>query len=494
MGAFYWGGKFFAYASRFITGILLARFLAAEQYGLYNLSLTVIEIAAGLGAMGLAAALVRYIPIFVSQRDEKRIWGMIQLGLGLPTLLSLLLGIGLYTQAEFVAEQLFAEPNLTPLLKLLSPLLVFFTLGDMIAAATRGFKNVHYTVIAQDIAKSTVKFVLILALVIVGLNTTGSVVIIGLTEVLTCLLLLFFLNKQFSLKRPLLAAKREVGEVLRFSLPGYFAGLTTTFSSNIRTLLLGTLHDVTAVGVFAAARQVNLISDMFHTSIVTVSQPIVAELSSRPNKEQLKGFYQTMSRWSFILNLPFFCLIILFSDAILHIFGESFADGVVVLRILAWAGLINTSTGICGVLLDMSGNTHLKLVNTIVSVATSIGLSFLMIPSWGLMGAATASLASAVIVNLLRLVEVFMIFRLLPYNPSFLKPIIAGFIAFGVDWGFDHWLLGGVSPVYLVVKVIIFLSIYISLMLALGLSDEDRMVLARLRQRFGLFLPKRQVF
>lgn len=483
------GGKFFAYGARFVIGILLARFLAAEQYGLYNLSFAAVEIAAGLAACGLGAALVRYIPIYRSRQDESRLWGTIQIGLILPALVSLFLSIALYILAIPIAEQWFEEPKLAPLLQLVSPAIVFFTLVDMLAAATRGFKEMRYTVIAQDVVLSVVKLFLLLAMVLIGLTAARAVTATSLTEMIVCGLLFFFLNKQFPLRRPLATGQREIGEIVKFSSPMYLADIIIKFSGNIKALLLGTLHNVASVGVFSVASQVTMISDMFHSSIVTVSQPIISEISSRGDRNQLKNFYQTVSRWSLTLNFPLFLALLLFPGPIISIFGETFTNGIVVLKILAWTGLVNTGTGICGVLIDMSGNTRLKLVNTIISVTVSISLSFLMIPTWGLIGAAIASLTSAIIINLLRLIEVFILFRLLPYNAIFLKPLIAGGIAFSLMW-IASWFYPTVDLLHLIVSLPLLVAIYVGLLLLLGLSEEDRLIVQRLRRRVENMLSR----
>lgn len=476
------GGKLFTYGARFVTGLILARFLAAEQYGLYNLGQTAVELCAGIASLGLATALVRYVPIYASRKDQARLWGLIQVSTGIPVLFSIVLSMGLYFLADPIAEHLFNEPKLAPLLQLASLVVPIFTLADMLAAATRGFKNMHYTVIAQDIVNSIVKFLLIVGLIIFGLNALRTMTAVGLTEIVVCSLLLYFLNKQFPLFRPWRAAQREAGEFLRFSLPVYASSLITTFSSNIKGILLGSLHSVSSVGIFVVAAQVTSLSDLFHSSIVTVSMPIVSELHNRGDMEQLKRFYQIMTRWSFTLNLPLFLLVVLFPGPIIALFGKSFAEGVIVLRILGWAALVNTGTGICGVLLDMSGNTQLKLINTITTVIVTIALNILLIPGWGLLGAAVASLAAGVIVNLLRLGEVFFMFRLLPYDISFAKPITAGLAALFVSWAARHWLPPQ-GILYLAIHILILVTVYISVILLLGLSQDDQMVLVRLRQR-----------
>jgi len=117
-----------------------------------------------------------------------------------------------------------------------------------------------------------------------------------------------------------------------------------------------------------------------------------------------------------------------------------------------------------------------------------VGLNVLLIPRWGMVGAATASLAAVAINNLLRLIEVYILFRLLPYNVSFLKPVTAGLAALAAALALGRLLPAEASLLYAAVNVIILLAAYVGAILLLGLSEEDRSVLARLRGRLNIVL------
>lgn len=480
------GGKLFVYGSRFVISIFLARVLAAEQYGLYNLSLTAIELAAMLASLGLATGLVRYVPIFASRKDEAGLWGAIQIGLGYSTLLSLVTAISLFALADPISVYLFEEPRLAPILRLASLIVPFFTLSDMTAAATRGFKNVKYTVIAQNLAQPAIRFALLVVLfIIVGLNARWAVLASGVTEMVTAGILLYFLNKQFSLKRSIQSARRETREILQFSLPVYGSNLVAKFGASLKTVLLGAYGTVANVGVFALANQLSLLSDMFHSSIGTIAQPIIAELHSKGDKQELNRFYQLMTKWSVTINLPLFLILFLFAGPILALFGKSFASGETVLRMLAWVGFLDIATGIGGIMIDMTGYTRLKFVNTISTLVVSIGLSAWLIPVWGLMGAAVASLAVAIIINFLRLIEVYVLMRMLPYNFGFIKPVLVGLLTTVVVLMTSHFLPPEANLLYLIIGIAVLLVVYAGLTFAMGLSDEDRMILARFRKRLG---------
>ena len=482
-GSIIFSSSLFSYGVRSVLGIVLARSLGPEQFGLYNLSLTTIAIASGLSLLGMKTAMVRYVSLYLSRRDERGVWGTIQVGVGLTAAISIFLGISLYLGAELIAQQLFHDPRLAPLLRLVSLVVPFLTLVDILAATTRGFKKMQYTAIATDMSQPVMKLLLTVALLVTGLTAAKALVAHNVSVIIAFVLLVYFLNGLFPLKRPLTAIGRETKEMLAFSLPIYFGYLIQTFRGNIQTILLGAMQTVASVGLFTVAAQVESVSDMFHQSIATSSMPIISELHAQGDREGMGRFYQTLTKWTFALNLPFFMTVVSFPATILSIFGDDYVGGALALTILAWGALINTATGICGVVITMTGNTRLSFVNSLVATVLTVSLSALLIPRWGVVGVATASLVAASTINLLRLLEVFFLFRLLPYDASFLKPILAGLAAFLVAWFIRQALHTETSLVYAAMNAAILFAVYGGMILLLGLSEEDRAVLTRVARR-----------
>jgi O-antigen/teichoic acid export membrane protein len=233
-----------------------------------------------------------------------------------------------------------------------------------------------------------------------------------------------------------------------------------------------------------------MVGKLFQSSIVAASMPVVARLHDKGEKKQLETVYQSMTKWTLTFNLPLFLIMILFPTQILSLFGKSFVGGATALMILASARLADAGTGICGVVIDMTGNTRLKLINTITTVGITIGLNILLIPRLGLVGAAIATVTAALLVNALRVVEIFILFRLLPYNKSFIKPVAAGIVAFVTARLIEGSIPAYSNVIYLAFGVGFIFAIYASTLVLLGLSREDRLVLAQVRARFNI-LPSR---
>jgi len=482
-------GSLFQQSMRFALGVLVARSMGAEQYGLYSLADTAFYMIIGLSALGLFPALVRYISAFASHRDEASLWGTLQVGLGIPFVVSVLAGASLLVFARPFAELMFHEPRLVPVLWVVAFGLPFGTLLSMAGAALRGFNRMEYNVIAQDIFFPLIKLIIVMALAITGLNAVKVMTVHAIGAVVTCVILFYFLHKLFPLNRPWRAGRRNAKEILVFSLPIYGSTLITLFGQNMQTVLLGALSEIMSVGVFSVAAKVNVAGTMFGDAINTAAEPIVSELYTKEEYGQLRHFYQNMSKWTFAAGLLMFFIILLFSKPILSVFGDDFTVGSVALVILSCGSLVKASIGIAEVMIIMTGNTWLNTVNTIMALVLGTVLSFWLIPRFGVVGAAIAITGVGFILNLVRVLEVFALFRLLPYNKGFIKPLVAGAVAVIATYAMAQWVFVKSNLVGTVLNIGFLMAVYVGMMLLLGLSEEDRIVLAHLRGRLKAALP-----
>jgi len=247
-------------------------------------------------------------------------------------------------------------------------------------------------------------------------------------------------------------------------------------------MLLGMLNTLASVGIFTVAMRIRMVGRAFHNAIVMMSMPIVSDLYGQKKIEELGSFYRTMTKWTFTFNIPLFLIVLLFPDTLLLVFGSSFVAGSIALIILAFGDLINAATGICGVLVTMTNNSWLNTLNSIVSLSLNITLSVLLIPKFGVTGVATATAISLIVVNILRVTQVFWLFKILPYDITFIKPVLAGLIALISIWSLKNLFnySGGFTAV---LYFALLLAIFSGSIFLLGLSPEDKMILQRLTNR-----------
>lgn len=478
-------GQLFEYASRFLFGIILARSVGAEGYGLYNIGDTVASTASIFALLGLPSGVVRFLPAAIGEDDEERAWGILQVAIALVGAFSLLLAVGVFGLSEWIAWRLFHEPAAVPVLRLATVWVPLTAMGLLLAAATRGFKRMRYQVYANSIAFNVIRVALTALVLSVGLGVPGVFVANAVASAITVGLLVYFLNRLFPLRRPLRAARRNTRRLLSFSLPLFLTQVIHQLRSQIELLVLGVLGTVAAVGVYGAALRIQMVGMALLFAVQTAAMPIIADLHHRGKHAQLRRLYRTLTKWAFSFNLPFFLTTILFAKPILAIFGQEFTIGAPVLIIAALGTLISAGTGICSATINMTGHSKLSFYNSLISLVLRVTLDVLLIRAWGMVGAAVATGLVVVIMSVVLLLQVRWILGAWPYDLTFVKPIVAGLVAFLVGLVTTRLTPAGLNLSYLVLDVGLLWSSYAAVTVLLRLSEEDQMVVNRVKMQFG---------
>jgi O-antigen/teichoic acid export membrane protein len=353
-----------------------------------------------------------------------------------------------------------------------------------LSSITQGFKRMEYQVYAEDITLNLLKLVLTVIFLIMGLGVVGAVLAHNISVAVAMGMLLLFVHRLFPLNRPLNPAKRNVRGMLGFTLPVYLTRVLSRFSGHIESLILGSLGLVSGVGVYTTALRLSGVGMLFHQSLQRIAMPMISELYSQGERKQLNRMYRTLTKWGLTFNLPIFLTIALFAEPLLSIFGSDFVAGASGLVILAFANLFNASTGVCGSMITMSGHSKLTFINSIEYLVINIALDIVLIPRWGVVGAALAVTLTEVTINILRTIQVLVLLGSWPYDRSYLKPLTASLLAGGAAYLVRHWTGFAPGLLQLLVGGVVLWVIYACVVIALRLSEEDRLVLNRLWARY----------
>jgi len=478
-------GQLFEYASRFLFGLVLARSIGAEGYGLYNLGDTLASTLSLFALLGLPSGVVRFLPSALREGDEDRVWCILQVAIALVGAFSLVLAVGAFGLSDWIARQLFQEPAAVPVLRLASIWAPLTAVGLVLAAVTRCFKRMEYQVYANSIAFNVSRIALTALALGLGLGVSGVFVANAVAGAITVGLLVYFLNRLFPLRRPLRTARRNTRQLLSFSLPLFLTQVIRQLRSQIELLILGIVGTVVSVGVYGAALRIQMVGTALLFAVQTAASPIIADLHHQGNQAQLRRLYRTLTKWAFSFNLPFFLTTILFAEPILAIFGREFTTGTPVLVIAALGTLIDAATGICSVIINMTGHSRLSFYNAAASLILRVALDVLLIRAWGMVGAAVATGLVVFIMGVVLLLEVRWVLGSWPYDLTFFKSVAAGFVALIVGLVMTRLAPPGLNLFYLVLDVGLLWLSYAGVTLLLRLSEEDQMVVDRIKRQFG---------
>jgi O-antigen/teichoic acid export membrane protein len=466
--------------------VAVARALGTAGFGLYLLALAVSTFLAEACDLGLDYGVLRFGAIARGAGDLGRLRAVVRRGvLGAFTagsLASLLLISG----ATLVARA-FGKPEMIPVLIPLAVAIPFTGTAEVVRAALRGMGRAAPSVASDSLITPGLR----LGMVLVALHITADprhvAIAYAITEVVALLATLGMLLRVLASQgRPSPRRGRSWSKVrapglFRYSLPMSLNRLLLYTNNQTEVLVLGLLRPSGPVGVFGVARRLSMLIGSLLASITVLFNPTVADLHHRRDHGQLDRLFRTATRWLFTFGFPLCLIEVAFSRDLLHVFGEGFTGGATALAILALGQLVNVGTGTVAGVLAMIGRARMSVLNSVFFLSLSLVLDFLMIPAWGILGAAIANATSLAAVNVLRVIQIRKVLGIFPYDRRFLRPLGAGLIGGTVALLLP---LAGLDPgPRLALRVLVLGIVYLGTLAAFGIDPVDREIAKAIRDR-----------
>ena len=120
---------------------LVAR-LGSSEYGLFSLAIIIVSFLSIIATFGFRTGIIRYIAYYKGKKDDKGIKGSIISSLKVSLPLSLFLTFILFIFSEKISVLIFHNPDLTPILRIISLSLPFLALSELFISAITGFQKI----------------------------------------------------------------------------------------------------------------------------------------------------------------------------------------------------------------------------------------------------------------------------------------------------------------------------------------------------------------
>lgn len=199
-------------------------------------------------------------------------------------------------------------------------------------------------------------------------------------------------------------------------------------STRLDVVLLGILSTSFDVGLYHVAARIAVLSSVLLVLFNMIIGPRAARMLADGETDMLQHQISGFIRWICVATLPWFILLVFFSQEILALFGEEYVAADLVLAILAVAQAINIATGPAGTLLNAGKREKDLLVSVWIGLLSSAVLLTTLIPVYGLLGAAVATASGVVLMNIYASIRVYQLFGINPtvFSTKFLKVRLPG--------------------------------------------------------------------
>ncbi len=438
--------------------IFLARVLGINDLGLYFLGLSIVFFLGVIGNMGLNAATVRFTSIYNTEEGRRqKLKGITIAASVMSFLFGMVLVAVVFVLADVASGRIFHKPELGGILKVFALSIPFECSMRVLLGSTQGLKLMGYTAITENILWVAARFLLTLVLIYgFDMKLEGAVWAYTVSSVISACAALYFTNRHIPLFKRKDSPVFEYREILKFSLPMAFSETVYNLLAQADVLILGLFMTSSSIGVYSIAVRVVVMAQIVFNIFIPVFNPFISELYEKNNLVKLSKLLKAITRWNVMASFPIFMSIMCFPGVFLRIFGGEFLQASSCLFVLVLARIFTSPSVLPNSMLAMSGRPELQLVNNIILLVLTVILNYVLIPSYGIIGAAVATGTCLVIASLIRIVEVYRLMKIHPFTSSLVKPVVCGLIAFVISYALLKFVASDSYAVNLGIMVIFY--------------------------------------
>jgi stage V sporulation protein B len=413
----------------FLLFLLLARDLGAEGYGLLYAVIGLFSYLSFFRDFGLNTALAKYIPEFTVKRE----YGKIRSSIVFVLLFQAIFAIGIVAVLFIFSGQLatayFKTQDAVTPLKILSMwyfVTVFFML---VKGIFQGFQNM---LAFSAMEFFTIFLPFVLAVLFVGafsLGVSGAALAYFLGLSIAMAGSIFFLIRGYPqiFREKSSIAKPLAKKLLKFAIPVFIGGLGLVIVSYTDIVLITVFYSTKMVGFYGVASQMAHFSWLFAAAIGTVFLPMIAELWEKREKKILGSAIHFLIKIYSVLIIPVVLVFIAFPEIVINLLlGPGYLPAATTLQIISLVAIIYVMYTIPSTVLNGIGKPVIAAKVIGVMACFNLFGNLILIPTYGIEGAATVSLLSYIIGAILMLYFTRKFVRyVLPYL-SILKALIGG--------------------------------------------------------------------
>ncbi len=425
------------------VGIIMPQFFDTAQIGLVQIFIAVSLIFSQFATLGFTSVINRMFPVFRNPLKQNN--GFLFLAIATGTVGFFLSVAGFFLLKPWIIESnIEKSPLLVDYLYLLMPLVfmrLLFILLD-------NYNKVLYDAVTGTFWLEFVHKVINLMLIIVfalGLIDFRQFFfgyILSMSMPVFPVIYVLIRRNEFHLRpdwefltRPV---KKEVGTVMTY---GFVNGLAAILMLNVDKIFVNQYLSLEEVGIFGVCALFATLIKVPYNAISKISVGIIAEAWKRNDIAHIQEIYQKSALSQAIAGTLIFTGLVVNLPNIFEILPSVYSSGKWVLIIYSAGMLWVTIIGMAAIITETSRYFRFTTLFLLLSVVIQFILSFILIPRYGITGAAVATIFTLILNYTFQLVLQRIAFGIIGLNRRILIVIAAGIFVLLITWQIPRFSL-----------------------------------------------------
>jgi len=389
------GGNFLFTAANALLILLLTReLLDPTRFGRLYFAISVLGMVSIFADLGLRKSAAHYISEY-DGRDPGQVRYVIRYSV---TALVVLVAVSSTLVAVFSGPlaRLLGEPAVAPLLALGSLYVAGHALQGYLSTVFQAFNRVEWSATINGIT-GVARLVLAVGFILLGLDVLGAMLgyVGGFAVAVLVGGVVLYRRHYVPLEQPDSPEPGLGRRILRYSVPLTVTESTNAVDKRVDIVLIGTLLTPAAASYYVLAKQISSFSIMPATSIGYSVTPAYGGKTARENPEKAARLYEEAFRYVLMVYLPAAAgLILVAGPTVELVFGPEYSPAVPVVQVISGYVLVRAINKVTSDGLDYLGLARERAVLKTVTTFANVVLNLLLIPIYGVVGAAVATTAT----------------------------------------------------------------------------------------------------
>ena len=396
----------------FVLRVIIGRALGPEALGVYTIIFTIYQFGLQFASFGIGAALTKYI---AEHPDLRGVTQHISSGVIGSIVFGLVSGSILFVLSSIIAK-IFNIPELEPLLIITAFCFPFIAIQVTVLGVYNGMRRMKTFAFLSITLNILILFISIILVYAYNLALIGAVLGFVIPVCTIGVLSIYLLIKESLLEISLFKCN-VLRNLLHF---GFFFILSTSSSflnTYIGTILIAYFLTATEVGIYSVAITLSQVLTVIPSAVQRITTPATAVAYAKKGGKETRMIIIKSTKYSLLFTMVLgLCLAVSGPWVLSFFFSEEFLPAYQPLILLIIGNIILTPVIANGACLFSIGKITVPYRANLFFIAITICLDILLIPTFGVLGAAFATLSAQLFMLIITLKLIWKYTSTIPPN------------------------------------------------------------------------------
>ena len=403
------------------TSIIIARAYGADILGIMAVLSSVFMLATIFTVLGTDTSILSLIPEHLTKYSPKSAFKVYRKIQCLVSIVSFFIGMLLYINSGFIANSIFFKPDLQFYFALSSVFIIFQALMVLNSKAVRSLRLIRTFAFIQ-LLPSLSKLIIIIPITLFFFHQDNPIYAMLASIAITALIGIWIMDRVFKkISSKNILYPVTIKEILNISLPMFMTSTMGFVIGQTGIIMLGIFRPEAEVGYYSIAVKISTLTLFVISAINTIAAPKFSELYHGEKIDELLYVARKSAKLIFWTTIPILLLLILAGKSILSLlFGPEFTIAYWAMVFLALGQFVNSCSGSTEIFMNMTGGQNIFKNIIFISMVVNIGMNFVLIPQYGMFGAAITGMVTTIVWNVAALLHIKIKFgKTICYFPGF---------------------------------------------------------------------------